>query len=262
MTRSRVATVPAVVWRTRPSGVPAMAVTSAPVRISPPRRPDCVREGQREAPPVDDPGAGDVKPAQAANLRLDLAHLVRSKLAERDPVGARPLGDRGQAGELVLLGRHDQLTADLVGDAVLVGEGEGRAHALGAEASLERSRGVGVRRVDHAAVAPGLVRREALLLLQDDQPQAGARLQQPVRGGKADDPAADDDEVGAIGHATAVAGSIRPVMRRFRAIRYRSGRPQAPRRSRGRTSFPKTSTNSAWLRPTLWTWTSSKPMST
>ena len=30
----------------------------------------------------------------------------------------------------------------------------------------------------------------------------------------------------------------------------------------GRTSRPKTSMNSAWLRPTLWRWTSSKPMST
>ena len=34
-----------------------------------------------------------------------------------------------------------------------------------------------------------------------------------------------------------------------------------PSLSGGRTSRPKTSMNSAWLRPTLWRWISSKPMS-
>ena len=43
------------------------------------------------------------------------------------------------------------------------------------------------------------------------------------------------------------------------ARRFPRGQPSL---SAGRTSLPKTSMNSAWLRPTLWRWISSKPMST
>ena len=35
------------------------------------------------------------------------------------------------------------------------------------------------------------------------------------------------------------------------------GADRQPRRRFGMTSRPKTSMNSAWLRPTLWTWTAS-----
>ena len=50
--------------------------------------------------------------------------------------------------------------------------------------------------------------------------------------------------------------------RRSRHVAMTAVAEDHPRRRFGRTSFPNTSMNSAWLRPTLWRWISSKPMST
>jgi hypothetical protein len=53
--------------------------------------------------------------------------------------------------------------------------------------------------VQHAAVVTGLVGRHGILLLEDDEVEVGARLEQAQGGGQADDASPDDDEVGALG---------------------------------------------------------------
>ncbi len=148
---------------------------------------DRLAQGEGEPAPVDDPGAGNVERAKASDLRLHLQHRLRPQRAQGHPVGLGSLGDGRQPRKLSLRGRHDELAADLVRDPVLVGEGDGGTHPLGAEAGLERSWRVGVGRMDDAAVATGLVGGEHALLLHHDEAQARARLEEPVGGRKADD---------------------------------------------------------------------------
>ena len=63
-------------------------------------------------------------------------------------------------------------------------------------------------------------------------------------------------------HRQRIGGVPRERVSRVRLLRLVRHGSRQPRRRLGRTSRPKTSMNSAWLRPTLWRWISSKPMST
>ena len=97
---------------------------------------DRVSQGVGEPAPVDDARGRHMEPAEAADLRLDFPHRLRAHLRRGHAVGPGPLGDGREPGELRLLGRHDQLAADLVRDRVLVGEGDGVAHPLAAQPRL------------------------------------------------------------------------------------------------------------------------------
>ena len=63
-----------------------------------------------------------VQRGQAAALRLVLPHLRGDSRVTANPFARPALVQAAQARELVLAGGHDQLAADLVGDALLLGE--------------------------------------------------------------------------------------------------------------------------------------------
>ena len=168
--------------------------------------PQLVGEGEREAPPVDYSGGGHVESAEPDDLRLDLAHRLGSQLADVGPVRPRLLRDRGKPRQFHRSRRNDQLPADLVRDAMGVGECQSRVHPLAAEARLERARHVRVRGVDDATVAAGLVLGELRLLFEEHEPECGSSFKEAVSSGEADDPAPDYHEIGSNIHAHARVG--------------------------------------------------------
>ncbi len=143
-------------------------------------------------------------------MRLDLPDpFGPDRPRIRHAVRPRPLHDRVEAGDLVRLGRDDELAGHRVRDPVGVGERERVAAPLGAEPRLQAAGRVRVRRVDDPAVPTGLVGRELGLLLEDDQPKVRATLEEAVRGREAHDPTADDDDVRALrAHAPIVRAWI------------------------------------------------------
>src|SRR5690349_11550367 len=74
------------------------------------------------------------------------------------------------------------------------------ARTVHAGTCLERARLVVDAGVDDPAVVPGLVGRDPVFLLQQQQAQARMGLAEGQRGGEADDAAAHDGEIGALGH--------------------------------------------------------------
>src|SRR5581483_95628 len=135
-----------------------------------------------------------------------------------EPVGLPALVDRLQPRQLRLVGGHDHLAAALPRDAVGVAELLHLARALHARARLERAGLVVDAGVDDAAVVPGLVGRETLFLLQHEQAKARVGLAEGQSGGEADDAAAHDGEIGALGHVRENTIPARLAGRGFRAV--------------------------------------------
>ena len=80
-----------------------------------------------------------------------------------DRSGVKPIQGRN----LTLVARDDHLPADVVWDAVLLAEGNHRCVPLPAELRLERSGFVIDSGMNDAAVASGLVSREAVFLFEN-----------------------------------------------------------------------------------------------
>ncbi len=93
-------------------------------------------------------------------------------------------------------------------DPVRLGEAFDLALALPAQPRLERAGGVVQAGVEDPAVVARLVRRQLRLLLDDGQTEAGPSAEQLMRGGEADDPAADHRDVQPVaGHGRGANGA-------------------------------------------------------
>ena len=176
-------------------------------------------EGRADRAVVDDPGRGHVQGRDGTDVRLVLPGLLAGEPGDLEPVGEPALVQPREAGQLVLAGGHDELAADLVGDALLLGEGDHRRRAGAAHEGLLRAGRVVEAGVDHPAVAPGLVGGPAVLLL--DQGDVGVRVlaAEPLGDGQPDDPAADDEVAHRRRHAPSVdrAGCAAVAERQNRA---------------------------------------------
>src|SRR5262249_44790994 len=145
---------------------------------------------------VDDAGHRDEERRQADGVRLEPADGGRVETLDTGhTVRIRALFDPGEAGELGLVERDDQLSDALVRDALLVAVGVHGTRARDAEARLRASRRVVDAGVDDAAVVPALMCRDALLLLEDGDASRRVTPQELAGRGEADDPAADDADV-------------------------------------------------------------------
>src|SRR5262249_38960065 len=100
-----------------------------------------------------------------------------------------------QTPELSLVQGHDHFAAQVIGDAMLIAETQQLLLPGDAEPRLKRAWFVVDTGMDHAAIVPGLVHGEAILLLKDRQPEVWILLEQLERRGQADDAAADDRDV-------------------------------------------------------------------
>src|SRR5262249_4084778 len=93
------------------------------------------------------------------------------------------------------LRRDDHLPAALEPDTVLFAESLEQRSPPRAQRRLQRARLVVEPRVDDAAVAPRLVRRERALLLEHDERRSRAERQDRERRREPDDASSDDDDV-------------------------------------------------------------------
>ena len=138
-------------------------------------------------------------PATPDRVRLQLVQPLDADLLARDAVGLAALQDRVHRPQILRLAGDDDLAADLIVDAVLVAE---RLHHRLATAAVDGLHAAGLvvnAAVQHAAVVAGLVVGERLLLFEDDDLLVGVAGRQLVRGGEADDAAADDGDVDECG---------------------------------------------------------------
>ena len=165
----------------------------------PARGPDVVGVGVGDRPVVDDAGPRRPQPADPERVRLELPDPLRTdRLEALDAVLAGLRLERLEARQLVLRQGHDELADPLDLDPPLGAVRLERDLALAAEAGLERTRRVVEAGVDDAAVVAGLVGRELRLALDDQDPQPGPAHEHLAGGREAEDPAADDEEVGAL----------------------------------------------------------------
>src|ERR1019366_10094293 len=125
-------------------------------------------------------------------MRLDLAHLAAVEPAQPfEAVGGAALLEVAQARHFAVIGRHHQLSADIVRDSVFPAELRHLADARNREPRSQRSRFVVEAAVQHAAVVSGLVLADRTFLFEYRNPGAGKPLAQPVSGGQSNDAAAD-----------------------------------------------------------------------
>ena len=149
---------------------------------------------------VDDALLGDVEGGEAADMGLDLEHGRAVEEADAgEAVGGGAGGELVEALFLLGGGGHDELAADLVGDAVLAAEVDHLADAGDGEAGLEGAGLVVEAGMEDAAVVGALVAAGAGFLFEEGDLGGGVGLEEAVGGGQADDSSADDGDPG--GHA-------------------------------------------------------------
>eukprot|EP00964_Phaeocystis_antarctica_P031016 scaffold17561_cov71-Phaeocystis_antarctica.AAC.1 len=113
---------------------------------------------QHQLVSIHNPRRGRDEAAHAAQLRLELCHLVRLEQAQRlvvtvDTIGLRALAQRLESRQLARIRGHNQLAAPAVSDPVLLAEAVQLAAPLHARARLEASGLVVDAGVDDPAVA-------------------------------------------------------------------------------------------------------------
>ena len=91
---------------------------------------------------IDDPGGGDPQRRDAINVRFNFTGLCRRQPDGLQPILQPPLIERLKQWFLILTGGHDQLSANLMGNAVFAAEIHHRPFAFTAEARLQTSRTV------------------------------------------------------------------------------------------------------------------------
>ena len=158
-----------------------------------------VRAGDRDV--IDDAGRADPQGLETGRVRLDLAQALGTDHLEagRRIGGAAPM-QLLQARQLVGSGGDHHLAADLVGDAVHLGERHHFARPLHRVARLQGPGLVVDAGVDDAAVVTGLMRGEAIFLLQQDGAGRRRGLGQRHGGRQPHDAAADDHHLRFHGH--------------------------------------------------------------
>ena len=162
---------------------------------------DLRRQRVRDTREVDDAGLGDVQRGDTGDVRLQLAQSLVS-----DPFRVHAVGDRAflelvEPRQLALVDRDDDLAALLERHVVLGAELLHLEPAAHAHRRLLRTGPVVDAGVQDAGVPTGLVLREARLLLEDRDVDAGTSAHDRACGGQPDDPAAHDQHVEPIGHA-------------------------------------------------------------
>ena len=165
---------------------------------------DIVGEAARDEAIVDDPRSRHVQRAHAGRMRLELAQALRADQLEPRRRRSRPRGGATPRGAAAPKRRSRRSPCrrcwygiDRSAQYCLQ-----RRRALRAETSLQRARRVVDARVDHAAVAPGLVLRDRRFLVENDDSQPGPPERKRARDSEADDTRADDGDVGACDHPT------------------------------------------------------------
>src|SRR5262249_30326530 len=101
----------------------------------------------------------------------------------------------GETGKLALVSRHDQLAAPLVWQPALGDVTVESLLALRAEPGLERTRRVVDAGVDDSRVVAGLVGCDLRLLVERDEAEAGALLEQAARGCEPENARTHDHDV-------------------------------------------------------------------
>src|SRR5262249_43660744 len=125
-------------------------------------------------------------------VRLDSAQLVALEHAQAShAVCDRTPLELGEPRQLALVDRDDQLPATLIREASLSHVPLECRLALGAQPRLEGARRV----VDAARVVARLVGPDPRLLVEDDEPEAGALLEQAARGREPENARAHHDDV-------------------------------------------------------------------
>ena len=162
---------------------------------------------------VGDGRARRVEGRQPDGVRLDLADLLRREPAQpRHPVvGGGPL-EGVEAPHLVGVDGHDELAALDVGDRVLGAEVTQQAATAGAQLGLEAAGLVVDAGVHDAGVVTGLVRGEAVLLLEHHHLGARTPSYDLARDRDAEDAATDDADP-CVPHGRTVlapAGRVKP----------------------------------------------------
>ena len=152
---------------------------------------------------VDDRRAGRVQGGDPGGVGLELPQARAVDHGDAGhAVGDRPLVDPLQPPELALLRGDDDLPALLVGDAALGAVGLEQPHPAAAQPRLQRPGLVVEPGVHDAAVAPGLVQRDRMLLLEHDDVRAGLLADDQPREREPEDAAADD----AVPHGRSTLG--------------------------------------------------------
>ena len=135
----------------------------------------------------------------AAHVRLQLAQLLGTDDRHtRYTVGQCPLPDAVEPRALDLVEGHENLAAGDPADASLFAELLEKADAPAAQHRLLRAGLVIQARMHDAAVAPGLMRCEPVLLLEQRHVRIGATFEKLARYRDADDASADNSDP--VGH--------------------------------------------------------------
>jgi hypothetical protein len=133
-----------------------------------------------------------VEPGDALHVRLDVAQLLSPEEAHAGyAVRHGSLVDVIQPSALDLVECDEQLPALVVRDAAPCAELAQHRHAAPTQGRLERAGRVVEAGVHHAAVAPGLMLGERVLLLQQRDRGVGVDLEQPAGYRSAEDATAD-----------------------------------------------------------------------
>ncbi len=165
---------------------------------------------------VHDSRLGDVERFDSRRMRLDLAEALRREALAPHPVGGGALVQPLESPALRLVQGHDHLATDVVGNSLLGAEPLHRRLSRAAVRGLQRSRPVIDSRVEDAGVAPGLVKRDRRLLLENYDGSPRSLRQQTMGGGQAEDPAAHDEHVALRRHPIIIASQavVPPVIAR------------------------------------------------
>ena len=184
---------PSVVSTVTSVGRSLIPTTSTPQKDSAPASPDLFHHGPRDGGIVGDAAGLDEDRALADDAGLVLRQLptvepfgIEAVLDAASEEGAEPL-------ELQIVCGHNELAALLERQAVMSADFARRLDARPAERRLQAAGGIIDAGMDDAAVVPGLVGSDFLLLLDDGDGQALIPPRQLQRGREADDASADDD---------------------------------------------------------------------
>ena len=128
---------------------------------------DELAELLRDEAVVADAGRRHPQRGDAPHVRLVRTHPGRVQLVVLHAVGVAAAGELGHPRQLLGIRRDDELAAHLVRQVVLAAERDGLRAPGDGQPRLEPAGGVVEARVDDVGVAPGLVRGQALLALDD-----------------------------------------------------------------------------------------------
>ena len=163
---------------------------------TPPEPADLALERVGDAAVVDDPLLRYVDGGDSGGVRLELADRRRGvEATEADKaVVSSPFPERVEASHLGGVGGNNDLSADLVTDAMLLAELDHLPQPADAQRCLLGAGLVVKAAVEDAAVVGRLLRGDLGVFFQQRHLVAAPRLEEPPGGGQADEPAADDDD--------------------------------------------------------------------